>query len=112
MEYFQRERTHFDSVAVFHMTTHARDRRAGVHDQRGRGQAVQIEPCCGMVGMRVGVDNAFQPQAFVCEQRKIKRDVASQGIDQNGLSAHFICDEIGFAFTAVEFAKNHVFIRP
>ena len=46
-------------------------RGTGVHDQCGRGQAVQAEPCGGM--------------------------------------ACFICNEIGFAFTAVEFTKNHVY---
>jgi hypothetical protein len=57
--------------------------------------------------MGVGVDDRFESQPLIGEQRKVAVDLLANRIDQNGHVLLFAADQIGFAFAAVKLTEQH-----
>jgi hypothetical protein len=94
-----------DHLAIFNVDVNMWGRGATVHDERRVGQIVQFPSGGAMVRMRMRVDNGIKLTAVVGKQSKIALDFLSHGVNQRRFVGALTSNEVGFAFTAIEFTK-------
>jgi hypothetical protein len=71
------------------------------------GQVCKIPGTAAMVGMRMGVDHVLEPKTMIRRYRDVAAGVFPQGIDQGGAPSALSSDHVGFAFSTIEFTKEH-----
>jgi hypothetical protein len=98
-----------DHLAIFNVYVNVRGRSATMHDDRGTGQLVQLPTGRAMVRMCVGVDDGIERAAVVGKNGKITLDFLPHRVDQHRFAGTFTSNEIGFAFSTIEFTKQHDF---
>src|SRR6266481_7004522 len=107
IENFEAQLADGNFVAIVYVDVNMGRRRLGVHDDFRSYEFFKVVAGAAVVRVSVGVDDRFESKPFIGEKRKVSINLLANRIDQNGHMILFAADEVGFAFAAVEFTKQH-----